>query len=120
MGERVSEPHVLVVTASDESEDILDYDIEHPTTCPRVTEPMCQWVDGELVEDWSHTFERYDCHVEYELEAIGIDELRDQITGSISGYPPEGRYEFEAWSCHYPSTPMGPEEWDSGLRLTLP
>lgn len=122
MSEHISQPHKLIVTCSDIEEGILDYDIIHPAECETVTEPMCRWVNGEgdtaeLVEDWEHTYEHYTCVVQWVIDNIAIDELREQITGEMSGYPPSGEYEFVGYSRYYPSTPWGGEDYESGLEL---
>lgn len=113
MSSYVSKPHKLIITCSDIEEGILDYDIIHDPECPKEIVPFAQIVNGELVEHPTETYEQHTCGVAWEIDSVGIDELREALTNEIGGYPDEGEYMFEAWSAYDAFT----MDWDGGLRL---
>lgn len=88
--------HWLVINEQGE-----DYDIEHPPECPQ--KKGWDGPDGEPI--MIHI-----CLLGALVHEAGVDDL-DWRSLSI------GRYEIEAWSQHYASTPWGAEEWEAGISF---
>lgn len=107
MSETVTEPHVLVVEAYIEEDDIYEYEIRHPDSCGTET------YTDEGLDGRPHVWTRRTCLVEHELDHVGLDGLTDNGNQRIE----PGEYKIEGWSIHYPSTPVSGEEWYGGLRF---
>lgn len=111
-----AQPHPMKVTLSQDGTEV-EYDLKHPGCVGYTTHNF------EIASGDDHTWmsRSFDCGVANMIDdggflsAIGVEGWRDGAT-TIEHLAP-GDYVVEYWSRRYPSTPNGPEEWDTGLYV---
>ena len=120
--------HILTVTALDADNQhcaapVVEYALEHPDCLAYETQAFDVNEDGHTFEANVYSSSSHECGVGLMiqdagfLDAIGVTTWGPGLTHVTEHLAP-GRYGVEVWTQHHPSTPNGPEEWDSGVYVT--
>lgn len=116
----MTEKHILTVVHREDG--TVEYSLEHPGCRVYDTHAYDPDEDGHTHEASVYASTSVECGVGLMiqdagfLDAIGVTSWGPGLNHVTEHLAP-GKYELEVWTRHYPSTPNGPEEWDSGMYV---